>query len=339
MAKIVIEGRGEELTYNCDDSDTLARAALRAGIGFPYACNVGSCGTCKCQVLEGEVRHAREDSPAWSERDLKRNRFLGCQSIPQGDCRIKLRLDDTYVPEHRPVKTEGELLERVDLTHDIIEFRFKMANASGFLPGQYALISVPGVEGGRAYSMCNLPGDGTEWHFQIKKVPGGAATTELFDNLKPGDRVAIDGPYGTAYVRPESERDILCIAGGSGLSPMISIARAAAADPNLSRKNLDFVFGGRTGKDICGEDILKELPGFGDTIHYHAAISNPEDDDGNWDGHTGFVHDVAQQLLGDEELARREIYFAGPPAMAQAVQKLLFQLKVSSDQVHYDEFY
>lgn len=339
MVNIVIEGRGEEKSYTCDDSDTLMRAALREGIGFPYACNVGSCGTCRFQILEGNVEHARQDPPAWSERDLKRNRFLGCQARPQGDCRIKLRLDDSYALEHRPNRTSGELLERVELTHDIIEFRFKMAEPGGFLPGQYALISVPGVEGGRAYSMCNLPGDGTEWHFQIKKVPGGAATTELFDNLKAGDKVDMDGPYGTAYVRTESERDMLLIAGGSGLSPMIAIARAAAADPNLSQKKLDFVFGGRTGKDICGEDILAELPGFGDTLKYHAAISNPEDDDGSWNGPTGFVHEIAQQLLGDDELKQREIYFAGPPAMAQAVQKLLFQLKVPFDQVHFDEFY
>lgn len=339
MAKITIEARGEEHTFNCNPGDTISRAALRAQLGFPYACNVGSCGNCRFELLAGEVIHARENPPAWNERDLKRNRYLGCQAQPQGDCRIKLRLDQSYLTNTAPKALSGTLTEVVELTHDILEFRYQLNEPHAFLPGQYALISVPGVTGGRAYSMCNLAGDGAQWHFQIKKVPNGAATSVLFEQQDIGMKVELDGPYGTAYVRPESTRDILCLAGGSGLSPMISIARAKAQDPQLQSRKLTFVFGGRTGRDICGEDILKELPGYGSHIDFHAAISNPDEDDGSWQGPVGYIHQLAQTVLGDAEIAQREIYFAGPPAMAQAIRQLLLELKVPSEQVHFDEFY
>lgn len=334
---IIVDGP-EERTFECADDDTLLRAALRAGLGFPYACNVGSCGNCRFQLIEGEVEHARKDPPAWSERDLKRARYLGCQALPHGDCRIKLRLDEMYVPQHKPIRTPAKLTDKIPLTHDITEFVFALEKPSEFLPGQYALIEVPGVEGGRAYSMCNVSGRDGEWRFQIKRVPGGAATTSLFDQVSSGDTVNVDGPYGTAYLREEAPRDILCLAGGSGLSPVMSIARAAMSSEKLQGRRLDFIYGGRQVRDICGGDMLAELPGFGERLFFHPAISSPGAEDSEWEGHTGFVHEVAQKLFGDS-LKEREIYFAGPPAMAAAIQKMLVELKVPFEQVHFDEFY
>ena len=78
-------------SFACEDGDTILRAALRAGVGMPYSCNTGSCGNCRFDLVEGSVRHLRADPPAWSERDLKRNRWLGCQATPDGDCRVKFR--------------------------------------------------------------------------------------------------------------------------------------------------------------------------------------------------------------------------------------------------------
>ena len=321
--------------FECAHGDTILRAALRAGHGFPYECNVGSCGNCRFELLGGEVSHERTDPPAWSERDLKRNRWLGCQARPAGDCTIKVRLDEHYQSLHRPARRQMRLTETRPITHDISEFRFAVRAPAPFLPGQYALLYLPGVDGGRAYSFCNVDGETGAWSFQIKRVPGGAATGALFDRLQAGDTIAADGPFGMAYLREDAPRDILCIAGGSGLSPMIAIARAAAASPALVARNIHFVYGGRSPRDICGEAMLAELPGWGSCIHYAAAISEP---DAGWTGHTGFVHQVALDLYGDR-LADFEVYFAGPPAMAEAVQKMLYEAKVPLDQVHFDQFY
>ena len=326
------------IAYDCSD-DTILRAALRLGLGFPYECNVGSCGNCRFDLIEGEVAHDRVDAPAWTDRDRQRKRYLGCQARPRGDCKIKVNLRGHYKSLHKPVRTEARLFETEDITHDIREFRFRLADPAPFLPGQYALLYVPDVTGGRAYSMCNVTDDGAEWHFQIKLVPGGAATTQLFNNLGIGDSIKVDGPYGMAYLREDVPRDILCLAGGSGLSPMISIARAFARSEKLAGRNLHFIYGGRGARDICGEPMLQCLPGFGTRIFYHPAVSAPESDPENtWTGRVGFVHAVAQEMHG-ERLAEFEVYFAGPPPMAEAVQKMLVEMKVPQSQAHFDQFY
>lgn len=224
MARITLAN--SDAAFDVAEGDTVLRAALRAGLGFPYECNVGSCGNCRFELQEGEVAHLRADPPAWGERDRARKRWLGCQAAPAGDCRIKVGLAEKYVPLVRPRICGAVLTERHDVTHDIVEFRFRLDAPHPFLPGQYALIDAPGVTGARAYSMCNVADAGTaEWHFQIKRVPGGAATGALFDRLRTGDRVTLDGPYGMAWLREEAPRDVLCLAGGSGLSPM-EIGRA-----------------------------------------------------------------------------------------------------------------
>lgn len=337
MAKISIPAVG--IAYEVGEGDTIARAATRAGLGFPYDCNVGECGNCRFELIEGEVDYLRPNPPAINERDIQRKRYLGCQALPRGDCQIKVPLRDNFKSKFLPARTSGRLVEALDVTHDIREFRFALEKPNGFLPGQYGLISVPGVQGARAYSMCNVTVTGEQWHFQIRRVPGGQATTGLFDRLNVGDSVGLDGPFGMAYLREDAPRDILCLAGGSGLSPMISIARAAAVSPALAERQIHFVYGGRTPRDICGQDMLKELPGYGARIHYTPVISMPDDPaSAGWTGASGFVHDVAEKMFG-AQISQMEVYFAGPPLMAQAVMKMLIKAKLPAAQMHFDQFY
>ncbi|KAA0698024.1 oxidoreductase [Neorhizobium sp. P12A] len=334
----VIMLKGTDVSWSCSDGDTIMRSALRAGLGFPYECNVGSCGNCRFDLLEGEVEDLRTDPPGLSDRDRERGRRLGCQARAMSDCVVKLRLMPQYESRFAPVRQAATLVAMRDITHDIREFRFRLEKPVRFLSGQYALLALPGVDGARAYSMANTGDNENEWHFQVRRVPNGAATTKLFEGLASGDRIEIDGPYGMAYLREDSLRDIICLAGGSGLSPMISITRAAAMSPELKGRRVDFIYGGRAARDICGREMLEELPGFGSTIYYHPVVSGaPEGDDG-WDGYRGFVHEIAAELFG-KRLPECEIYFAGPPAMGQAIQKMLLDLGVPSAQVHFDQFY
>ena len=325
-----------DLNLECPEGETVLRAALRAGLGFPYECNVGSCGNCLFEIAEGTVEHARQNPPGWNERHKARNRWLGCQAVPNCDLTIKVNLRDHYAPKHRPVRTMARVESIADVTHDIREFRLKPTVPTRFLPGQYALLYVPGVEGARAYSMSNTTDDGEVWDFQIKLVPGGICTEKLFSGVRTGDEIGIDGPYGMAYLREDAPRDILCLAGGSGLSPMVSIARGFAASEALKDRHLHFVYGGRQVRDVAGEDFLRVLPPWGARLHYYPVLSMPEGE--NWAGRTGFITDAAAQIFGDK-LKDMEIYFAGPPAMATAVVKMMHEAKVPQTQVHYDQFY
>ncbi|MDB5947268.1 MAG: Oxidoreductase FAD-binding region [Ramlibacter sp.] len=264
---------GGDTSFPCASDDTLLRAAQRAGLGFPYECNVGSCGNCRFELLEGEVEVLWPQAPGLSAKDQQRRRYLGCQSQPRGDCSIKLRLDVRYAPAHPPHRFGAVLESSRALTHDMSEFRFVLDAPREFEPGQYALAYLPGVTGGRAYSMSNTAGNGRVWEFVVRRQPGGEGTRTLFDQLPAGTRITIDGPYGMAWLRRDAARDILCMAGGSGLAPMLSIARGAMAEPRLAGRNLHFLYGGRTPADVCGEEILRELPGWGERLHYHPAIS------------------------------------------------------------------
>jgi toluene monooxygenase electron transfer component len=336
--RIRIEG-GEQ-SYDCGADDTLLRAGLRAGLGLAYECNVGSCSSCKFQLVEGDLDVRWREAPGLSARDWERGRRLACQSSPKSDCRINIVVAPEFVPKSIPQRFATEFVEAIELTHDMREFRFRVRGRATFLPGQYALLRIPGVTGLRAYSMSNLANAEGLWEFAIRRVPNGAATSFLFERLEPGSTIDLDGPYGLAYLRTDSTRDLVCIAGGSGLSPMISIARGLVREPSLSGRRLHFFYGARGPLDVCGETHLCELPGFGERILFHPIISMPQlDERGAWKGERGFVHELVSKVLGNS-LALHEFYMAGPPPMVQAAMKMLMvDHKVPVQQIHYDRFF
>jgi toluene monooxygenase electron transfer component len=331
--------QGSETAFPCAADDSVLRAALRHGLGFPYECNVGSCGNCKFELLEGPVQSNWPQAPGLSDKDKQRQRWLGCQTRPTGDLQIKLRTDAKYVPLHMPLRTDARLQSSHAITHDLHEFRFELQHPMTFASGQYALLQLPGVTGARAYSMSNTGASTRQLEFQVRRVPQGAGSAALFDQLRIGDNVQIDGPFGMAYLRQDAPRDILCVAGGSGLAPMISLARGAFASASLASRRLHFVYGARMPQDVCGEAMLQSLPAWSQRGRYDAAISGLPPDQALPDGRLrGFVHEVVEHLVGDR-LTQMEIYFAGPPLMAQSLLKLLVERKVPMEQVHFDQFY
>ena len=291
-------------------------------------------------LVEGAVEALWVDAPGLTKRDHDRGVELACQSQPRSDCVVKAIVAEEYVPRIRPGRFSVQFVESREVTHDMREFTFLGISSAVFLPGQYSLFQMEGVAGLRAYSMSNIANENGYWSFVIRWVPNGAATGVLFDRLKPGDKIALDGPYGLAYLRTDSPRDIVCIAGGAGLSPMLSIARGVGRQGSLNGRQLYFFFGGREPRDICGEATLNEIPELQSRTSYHASISVPEGDVvGQWTGERGFVHELVAGKLGGD-FKSYEYYLAGPPPMIQAVLKLLmFDRKVPRDQIHYDRFF
>ncbi|PCI54586.1 MAG: oxidoreductase [Alphaproteobacteria bacterium] len=337
MYMVTLQGTQEQ--FECKKGEPILRAGLRAGFGLPYECSVGGCGTCKFDVLEGQVEMLWPEAPGLSDRDKRKGRMLACQAVPLEDCIIKMRLDKECIPPVLPVNRSVGLIERYKITHDIEAFRFKSEGPAIFKAGQYALLTSPKIEGARAYSMSNLSNDEGIWEFQIRNVPEGLMTRHLFDQINIGDKLELDGPYGVAFFK-NTGRDVVCVAGGSGLAPMVSIAKAFSEDPACKEHTLHFLYGARTPSDVCGEDMLQELAGFGDRIFYHAIVSNPETlTQDEWDGPVGLVHTHIYDVL-DGNLQEYEYYFAGPPKMATAIDTLLLEkYDVASSQLHYDRFF
>jgi len=320
------------------EGDTILRAALRAGLGFSYECNSGGCGGCKFELVEGDVETLWADAPGLNERDRKRGRHLACQCRARGPVRIKAATAPEYQPKILPKRQLARLLGTRDITHDLREFRFLAERDADFLPGQFAMLDLPGLGTSRAYSLANTGNRQRQWHFQVRRVMHGQGTHVLFEKLTEGDEIGLDGPYGVAYLRTDSPRDIVCVAGGSGLAPMLSIARGAVEAGMLAERKLYFFYGARTPRDVCGEAPLRTLDGFGERIVYLPVVSLPGDN-GDWRGETGFVHDAVARAL-PMQLPNYEFYFAGPPPMTQALQELLMvSHRVPFDQIHFDRFY
>ena len=330
----------ENRTFDQFGKDTVLRAALRGGVGFPYECNSGGCGSCKFELLAGEVENLWPQAPGLTDRDRRKGHLLACQCMASTDIHIKVRTTPDCVPVIKPKRLRARFTAMNDITHDIREFRFVTEGGADFLPGQYAMLAIPGVSTPRAYSMSNVGNSAGERHFQIRRVANGVATDKLFHHLHAGDAIEIDGPYGLAYLRTDVTRDIVCVAGGSGLAPMVSIARGAAQSGMLKARQLHFFYGGRTPRDICGDTFLRELAGYGDRIHFHPVVSLPGDDhDTHWSGETGFVHEAVRRVFGDS-LPNFEYYFAGPPPMTQTVQEMLMVgHNVPFAQIHFDRFF
>lgn len=321
--------------------DSLLRGALRAGFDFPYECSVGGCGACRFDLVEGDMATLWEQAPGLSERDRRRGKRLACQSLPLGDCTIRVRpagAEASGLPAAQRLR--ATLLTRRAVTPDLSEFTFRLPADPAFRAGQYALLYPPGVEGARAYSFSDAPGEPGLWRFMIRRVPGGRGSNALFDPMAPGDIIDVDGPYGHAWLRPadpDRPRDVVCIAGGSGLGPMLSVARGVLAEAGSRR--VHFFLGLRTQAELGAAAEVESLGG-GDRLQLTTVLSNPTEGVA-WSGPTGFVHrqvEAALTMLGPSFDAY-DHYFAGPPPMVEAVQELLMlRQRVPFGQIHFDRF-
>jgi Na+-transporting NADH:ubiquinone oxidoreductase subunit F len=313
----------------------LLSTLMEQKVFIPSACGGrGSCGLCKVKI-ESDVGDYLPTELSWiTEADMKENIHLSCQLKVKKDIAIRIPEELFNVKEY-----VTEVVSLVDLTYDIKQVTLRLTESQEiqFTAGQYIQFQVPEYELTsepvyRAYSMSSQPSRKNEVELEIRLVPNGICTTFVFNHLKVGDTVRFNGPYGEFHLR-DTNRDILFIAGGSGMAPIKSILHNMV-EKNNTRKTTYF-FGARAVRDLFlveeMREIEKRLPNF----TFIPALSNPLPED-NWKGETGLITDVLDRHL--KTGANLEAYLCGSPGMIDASVKVLTKKGISEELIFYDKF-
>lgn len=326
-----------EISFECEEEETILDAALRQGINLRYGCKHGGCGSCKSQIAEGEVDV--EEASTFALMDYERSQGLAllCSTYPFSDITIELA-DDYEEAELRsgvPIREfEARVEELNPLTHDISQLRLALSEPSSmtFEAGQYVEVQVPGSESWRAFSMANAPSDDGHVELMIKILPGGLFSGILSERLAVGDALTLRGPFGR-FVLAETEAPIIMVAGGAGLAPIASMLRALAE--RNSERTVTCFYGARATRDLFWQEeieaITKELSSF----EFVPALSEPEATDA-WAGEVGLVTEVVARRC--ENLRAAEAYLCGPPAMIDAAIEVLRSKGLFSARIRYDKF-
>ncbi len=321
----------DEKVIPVSGDDTLLNTLSSHKIFIPSACGgKATCGFCKCKIVEGGGEVKPTELPFLNESERKEGVRLSCQVKIRDNMKIEIPKELLNAQEY---KTRVSYIE--DLTYDIKLVRFELIDPKEmkFKPGQYAQIKVPGIDVIRAYSIASHPEHNNEIELIIRQVPKGQATTFVHKALEVGDKMILTGPYGDFYLQEESQRDMICIAGGSGKAPIRSILQYLK-DQGMPRK-VKYFFGAKSKRDLYyTEEFLelsKEFPNF----EYIPALSEPQPDDA-WTGETGLITDVVDRRVGD--LTEAEAYLCGSPGMINACIKVLNKHDIKKENVFYDSF-
>ena len=203
------------------------------------------------------------------------------------------------------------------------------------LPGQFMLFDFGPDVGFRAYSMANGFGATNEFEFLVKAKPGGPASEILFQHLREGDTLKLEGPYGRGYLRPQSARPIVAVAGGSGLAPMLSIVRSALVLP--VERDVRLFFGVNRREEMFCERELRKLTAEFDRFHLTIALRERASEDLAGDVHEGLVGDRMLQECPD--LGNCDLYCAGPRAMIDSlISQTIGENRIPADRVFFDRF-
>jgi CDP-4-dehydro-6-deoxyglucose reductase len=319
---VTVQPSGRSFSVNPDEA--LLAAAIRQGIGLPYGCKDGACGSCKCKMTAGTVRHGTHQLKALSAAEEANGFVLTCCGVPLSDVVLESRqvTDESAFPIK---KMPARVSSVARLSDDVIALRLQLPASDVFKyhAGQYVEFLLRDGDR-RSYSMGNAPHTqtatpGIELH--IRHTPGGKFTDQVFSTLKEKDILRIEGPYGSFFLREDSAKPLVLLASGTGFAPIKALIE------HLQHKNIQrpavLYWGGRRPGDLYMNDWvlarLAEMP----QLSYVPVVSNalPED---NWTGRTGFVHQAVLQDLPD--LSAHQVYACGAPIVIDSAKADYTQL-------------
>ncbi|NEX22015.1 CDP-6-deoxy-delta-3,4-glucoseen reductase [Thiorhodococcus mannitoliphagus] len=301
----------EETTFEAESGETILEAALRQGVGLPYGCRNGQCGSCAGHLVSGWIQYPSGLITALEGK--KAGTCLTCQAVPTSD--LVLEIVQRRAPAEIEVRTLPCRLERKEqLNHDVVRLMLKLPEQQRlqFLAGQYVELSLKDGRT-RAFSIANAPQDDAFLELHIRQIAGGEVTQHIFDALQERSILRIRGPLGDFYLREDSQRPIIMVGGGTGFAPLKAMIEQAVAI-GLQRP-IHLYWGVRSRRDLYLPELpsqwSEQLPNFAFT----PVLSEP---DADWTGRTGWVHEAV--LQDKPQLGGHEVYTAGPPAMIEAAE-------------------
>ena len=343
--RITVKARSGAGEFECEPGEKILHAGLRSGFELSYECGTGTCGTCKATLVSGRVESEWPEAPGG--RYLKSPaELLMCQCLARDDCALEvgvLKTRETGAP--LPGALGGHVRGWRRLTHDVAAFDVTLDRPLDFDAGQFALLSVPGIAGARAYSMVNFERAARRLSFVVKKKPGGTVSEWLFGDGVEGTRLGLFAPVGHATFHPGLQKHVLCIAGGSGIAGMMSILQCAGEAGHFAGWDGHVFFGVRSARDGFFLDELHALQAR-DPARLAVTIALSDEDvpaslPVAYPGLAfarGLVHAVAGERMKGR-FADVRAYVAGPPPMVDASLRLLLrEARLSPADIRYDKF-
>ncbi|MFA7412232.1 MAG: 2Fe-2S iron-sulfur cluster binding domain-containing protein [Tissierellaceae bacterium] len=331
--KLVIN---EEKEYTVEGGSSLLSTLIEEKIFIPSACGgKGTCGYCKVKVLEGGGPVLATEIPFMTEEELADHVRLSCQCKVKEDIKIEIPEELFNVKEF-----EAQVEELEDMTAEIKRLRVRLPEGEeiSFKPGQFIQLMAPKYEGNdeevyRAYSIASSPLDKNHIELFIGYVPNGICTTYVHKHLKIGDKVKINGPYGDFYFNNDNDREIILVAAGTGIAPIISILKYMKTY-DIKRK-ATFYFGAKTPDDLFLLDFFKDLEETLYDFKYVPTLTRTTEEH-NWQGETGRVNNAIDKYLENGE--NKEAYLCGNMRMIETMVGALVEKGLAEELIYFDKF-
>ena len=328
--QVTIQPSGHQFTI--EEGESILDGALKHGILFPYGCRGGSCGTCFGKVLEGRIEFPDGLPLGLMESEYEEGKALFCVAEARSDLVLDVR--EIRSREEIRVKTlPAKVISLQKLAPDVMRMRLVLPATERlmFRAGQYLDFLLRNRRR-RAFSIANAPVHDEFLELHIRHVPDGEFTEMVFSKLKENSLVRLEAPLGDFYVRAESNRPLLMIAGGTGFAPIKAMIEQLQAEGDT--RPILFYWGALSEQDLYLRDLVERWvkPG---VFTFVPVLSAAKPDD-HWTDRTGYVHEAVASDISD--LAAYDVYMAGPPVMIMAARQRFLQQGLPSEQLFSDSF-
>jgi CDP-4-dehydro-6-deoxyglucose reductase len=307
------------LAFEVTPDEAILSAAIRSGVGLPYGCRDGACGSCKSRLIEGRVIHGAHQSRTLPPEEEAAGWILTCCAVPQSDCIVQARTV-AGAGEYPVQKMPARVASLVRAAGDVVIMRLQLpANlVLKYRAGQYIeFILRDGSR--RSYSMANAPenqGEPPMVELHLRHMPGGKFTDHVFGAMKEKEILRVEGPLGSFFLREDSDKPIVLLASGTGFAPIKAIIEHLRAK-HIARDAVLY-WGCRTRADLYLHDWAQEAAASMPRLRYVPVLSEPRAEDA-WAGRTGLVHQAVMADLPD--LSAHEVYACGVPIMVESAQR------------------